>query len=265
VLAENAPSRKKALEYYEKGVAAGERAIGPETFQESVGHFWGLLETRPYMRAREGLAHTLWTLGRREEAVSHLQDVIRLNPNDNQGVRYTLASWLLSLDRDRDLAQLLAQYTEDTAAWVYSKALLAFREQGDTPESRRLLEAARRRNKFVPKYLLGEEPIPSAMPDHYGIGDRNEAIIYVAHALIAWRSRPEALTWAREVFSKPRRQPGPEELPLGPSALNKHRLRRLPQVDDVWQAGLRRLPQWVKARGRRVMPWVALDASRTSG
>ena len=56
LLAEQTKSRKEALELFEKGVAAGERALGPEAFQDDVGHFWGLLETRPYMRAREGLA-----------------------------------------------------------------------------------------------------------------------------------------------------------------------------------------------------------------
>jgi tetratricopeptide (TPR) repeat protein len=100
LLAEQARTRKEALDLYQQAVAAGERAIGPDTFREEVGHFWGLLETRPYMRAREGLAHTLWTLGRREEAAEHLHDLLRLNPGDNQGVRYTLASWLLDLGRD---------------------------------------------------------------------------------------------------------------------------------------------------------------------
>ena len=92
LLAEHAPNRKEALALYEQGVAAGERALGPEVFERDAGHFWGLLETRPYMRARLGLALQLWTAGRRDEAVTHLQDMLRLNPNDNQGVRYTLAS-----------------------------------------------------------------------------------------------------------------------------------------------------------------------------
>jgi hypothetical protein len=39
LLAENARSRKEALEYYEKGVAAGERALGPAAFEEHSGHF----------------------------------------------------------------------------------------------------------------------------------------------------------------------------------------------------------------------------------
>jgi hypothetical protein len=64
LLAEHATSRKDALRLYEQRVAAGERALGAEAFGRDVGHFWGLLETRPYMRAGLGLAHDLWTAGR---------------------------------------------------------------------------------------------------------------------------------------------------------------------------------------------------------
>src|SRR5262249_33781861 len=118
-LAENAPSRRAALDLYEKGVAAGERALGPRAFREDVGHFWGFLETRPYMRARAGLAHSLWTLGRRDEAIGHLREMLRLNPGDNQGNRYTLAAWLLAQDRDADLERLLDQYPDEgSATWA---------------------------------------------------------------------------------------------------------------------------------------------------
>ena len=41
VLAENARTRKEAFDYYEKGVAAGERAIGPNAFQEQCRAFLG--------------------------------------------------------------------------------------------------------------------------------------------------------------------------------------------------------------------------------
>ena len=46
------------------------------------------------------------------------------------------AGFLLSEDRDDDLAHLLEQYPDEgSAAWVYTKALLAFRQHGDTPEA----------------------------------------------------------------------------------------------------------------------------------
>jgi hypothetical protein len=50
-------------ELYERGVAAGERALGTSVFTEEAGSFWGLIQTRPSMRARHGLALTLWKLG----------------------------------------------------------------------------------------------------------------------------------------------------------------------------------------------------------
>jgi len=49
--AKNRGRLKTARQFYEQGVHAGERALGPEAFSEGVGHFWGVLETRPYMRA----------------------------------------------------------------------------------------------------------------------------------------------------------------------------------------------------------------------
>ncbi len=150
LLAESANNRREVLEYYEKGVAAAERTLGPEIFQRDVGHFWGLLETRPYMRARQGLANCLWTAGRRDEAIAHLEEMLRLNPNDNQGIRYALAGYYLKEDRDDDLARLLQQFDDDgMAAWAYNRALLAFRKEGDsehaqTAESRGEIEPARR-------------------------------------------------------------------------------------------------------------------------
>ncbi len=82
-----AESLEEALDLYRKGVEAGERALGKKAFKEDVGYFWGLVETRPYMRARDGLAQCLWEVGQREEAVGHYWDMLRLNPNDNQGIR----------------------------------------------------------------------------------------------------------------------------------------------------------------------------------
>jgi hypothetical protein len=43
--------------------------LGEEYFRDNQGYFWGLFETRPYMRAREGLAGMLWQMGRKQEAL----------------------------------------------------------------------------------------------------------------------------------------------------------------------------------------------------
>jgi tetratricopeptide (TPR) repeat protein len=193
---ETASGLEAARELLEQGVAAGERALGPDPFEEDVGYFWGLIETRPYMRARAALAETLWALGRREEAVAHQRELLRLNPNDNQGVRYRQAEYLLALERDEELDELFAAYEDDAAAaFAYTKALAAFRRQGDSPESRALVAEARERNPHVPAYLSGRDRLPVRVPDYVGFGDPSEAVDYAMGAKAQWESVPGALTW----------------------------------------------------------------------
>jgi tetratricopeptide (TPR) repeat protein len=262
LLAEHANSRKEAQHLYEQGVAAGERALGPEAFRRHAGFFWGLVETRPYMRARLGLAHSLWTAGRRDEAVQHLQDMLRLNPGDNQGVRYTLAGFLLFLDRDDDLARLLQQYPDEaSAAWAYTKALLAFRQHGDTPAARQFLQEARQTNPYVPDYLLGEKFPPTERPGAYSPGDECEALHYLGGFLAGWKDTPGAVAWLRAHVKKPKEAPHTKG-PLG--FIKKWLTKNLPQEDDVWQADFHQMPTWIRVAGKPVRPWLVLVMSRST-
>jgi len=262
LLAEHAPSRNEARRLYEQGVAAGERALGTEAFQRDVGQFWGVLETRPYMRARCGLAHALWSAGRREEAARHLQDMLRLNPGDNQGVRYTLAGFLLFLDRDEDLARLLEQYDENSATWEYSKALLDFRRHGDSPRARQLLTQAKKTNKHVPAFLSGEKYPPAGQPGYYSPGDENEALNYLSGFLAAWKSTPGAVAWLRATLGQ-KKQAAPQ--PKGPLGdIKKWLNKNLAQEFDVWQADFRQMPTWIRIAGEMSRPWAVLVASRSN-
>lgn len=205
VLAESSRDPAKARQFFEEGVQAGERALGAETFEAITGQFWGFVESRPYMRAREGLAHALWGLGEHEAAIGHFQEMLRLNPNDNQGVRYTLASWLLVIGGDqemRQLAALLKQFAEDESAfWTYTSLLLRLRQQGPGKAADAALNAAIASNPFVPFYLMGILPMPKRLPDYYGMGDQNEAIVYLEQGGIeAWIKREDDIMWLAEAI-----------------------------------------------------------------
>jgi tetratricopeptide (TPR) repeat protein len=195
---ETAKHVDQAIELYRQGVEAGEKAIGKDAFRDDIGHFWGLLETRPYMRARQGLAQALWDNSLQDEAVTHYRDMLRLNPNDNLGIRYLLLDCLLILGHDDDAIKLIKRYKEDgSAAWNWSRALLAFRQKGDCPESRRALSQATRANPHVATFLLDDKKMPRQLPAYIGIGDKNEAIAYVHGAAEAWAATPNALAWLR--------------------------------------------------------------------
>jgi hypothetical protein len=190
-------------------------------------------------------------------------EMLKLNPGDNQGVRYTLAGFLLFLDRDDDLTFLLRQYPdEDSAAWAYTKALLAFRQHGDTPEARQLLNEARKTNKHVPVYLLGEKFPLTEKPGYYSPGDESEALNYLGGFLAGWKATPGAVAWLRESLGK-KPKAGPSA--KGPLGLVKKWLNKnLPQQDDVWQADCRQLPRWVRVAGEPLRPWLILVTSRST-
>ncbi|MEK7861047.1 MAG: tetratricopeptide repeat protein, partial [Chloroflexota bacterium] len=207
VLAEESRSPDEARALYEKGVAAGERALGPQVFAEEAGHFWGMVTTRPYMRARFGLAESLEALDRRDEAIEHYRELVRLNPGDNQGVRYSLLAALLLAGRDDAAATLLDQYgDEPTALWRYGRALSVFRREGDSRAARERLREALRTNRHVPKLLAAEREWPGPEPDAYAPGSREEAVICDAELGEAWRATPEAARWLHA--HAPRRKSG---------------------------------------------------------
>jgi tetratricopeptide (TPR) repeat protein len=198
LLAEESHTPESARTLYEQGVAAGERALGPEVFAQEAGHFWGLVTTRPYMRARLGLAQTLESLGRREEAIEHYRELLRLNPGDNQGVRYAFLAALVLAGRDAETAGLLEQFDDEpTALWRYGRALAVFRREGNSPAARACLRAALRTNRHVPQFLTDEGDWPGPAPSFYGLGSREEAVICDDELGEAWRATPDAIRWLR--------------------------------------------------------------------
>lgn len=52
---------------------------------------WGFIENRAYMRAVQYRADLYADEGEKEEAIELYRLLLKLNPNDNQGVRYTLS------------------------------------------------------------------------------------------------------------------------------------------------------------------------------
>ncbi|MGE5636007.1 MAG: hypothetical protein ACM3UV_03550, partial [Nocardioidaceae bacterium] len=196
LLAEAAASLEGARELLEQGVVAGERVLGRRVFREDVGDFWLIFETRPYMRARAALAAVLWRLGRREEAVEHQRELLRLNPRDNQALRYRQANWLLALESYDELDELFAAYAEDRVpGFAYAQALAAFARWGDGARSRRRLAEARELNPHIPAYLTGRKRLPSRRPAHTVFGEESEAVDYAAGAGELWGSVPGALAW----------------------------------------------------------------------
>jgi tetratricopeptide (TPR) repeat protein len=206
ILAQHARTYAQRIELYRKGVQAGERALGKTFFKRNAGHFWGILETRGYMRALCGLANELWDICQYEEAITHWRTILRLNRDDNIGVRYVLAARLLYLDRDREAWEVIQRYKKDVGcdfAWI--RPILLFREFGDDPRTRAALAMAMRINAHVPTYLFLQKPIPREIPQYVTWGGEDEAAECACDLMRPWRSTQGAIVWleAQLTYDKP--------------------------------------------------------------
>jgi tetratricopeptide (TPR) repeat protein len=102
----------EALTLYEWGQAAAEaRTIGDPAHYPAP--FWLDVDSRPFMRALHGRGLCLWRLGQIDEARQIFAQMLELNPNDNQGVRFLLhdldegLSWEESVVRDEERMRML--------------------------------------------------------------------------------------------------------------------------------------------------------------
>lgn len=259
VLAREAADANEALELYRRAVAAGAEALGGIDFEEDAGSFWGLLQTRPYMRARHELALALWHGGHRDEAITHYYEMLRLNPDDNQGIRYLLIDALLERGREKDAGALLKRYEGDGSAhWTWSAALLAFRRSGNSAAANKALAEAVQANGHVAAYLLGRKPLPAKLPAFIGRGDDSEAVSYARYAAGAWDAAPGAKEW---VAAAPVIALGPQDDP------QDDELGYEPDPDRIDQAVLALLLHGLHGGSRawKTFDWDALERLHARG
>ena len=143
-------------------------------------------------------ADCLYTLGKKQECVDILEEMIALNPNDNQGVRDQLLLYLVELDRPGKFKKYAQQFKEDEGAFsLFNRALFAFKTEGENTKSNKALDKALKQNKFVAGRLLSARP-PDGLTEMYGYGDDNEARYYAFFAHAIWRKTPGALNWLKK-------------------------------------------------------------------
>jgi tetratricopeptide (TPR) repeat protein len=194
-----------ALPFYLKGINIGKRVFGGKYLEENKGHFWGIYETRPFMRCFGHYADCLYTLGKKQECVDILEEMIALNPNDNQGVRDQLLLYLIELDRPDKFKKYARQFKDDDCAFsLFNRALFSFKTDGENTKSNRLLVKALKQNKFVAARLLSACP-SDGLTEMYGYGDDNEARYYAFFAHSIWRKIPSALNWLKNYNTAGRR------------------------------------------------------------
>lgn len=181
------------ISYLETAMYAAFITLG-ENVHEFAGQYWGLIETRPYMRAKAALAVALWESGHFYPALDHCREILQLNPDDNQGVRYLLTGYYLELEMAEDLFLLMDNYASDMGPSLqYTRALLAYRNSSSDADS--LAKTAISSNRYIPELLSTCCLQPKSNTGTVTWGEQDEAIDYVNNNIKPWIRTSGAIDW----------------------------------------------------------------------
>ena len=192
LLAESTRAVDRRIELFRSAKEIGKTQLGP-MLEEEVGHFWGITDTRPFMRACHGLATAFHEAGQTNEAIEQYREMLRLNLNDNQGVRYEVIPLLLAHNREAEAIQLLDQYREETAFWHYMKSLVEFRRDSLSAKSNKAMRSAFSANEHVVAQM--QSNTPPMFPDSYSLGSPEEAAICICELAAAWDETDGYVEW----------------------------------------------------------------------
>src|SRR5207237_8097252 len=109
--------------------------------------------------------------------------------------RSVLAGCRRRQDDDSALKELLAANEDGSAFWLYTRALVAFRESGEDEQSAALVRDAWSANEHVPAILASTKPPVISDDGYVTMGGPDEATPYVTECGPASHRTPGASAW----------------------------------------------------------------------
>jgi tetratricopeptide (TPR) repeat protein len=187
----------EALEQWTRAAGAGIQALPPEFVFGRDRLEWGWLQNRPFLRAYHGVALALEEEGMLGEAQVIFNNILDVNPNDNQGVRMTLARCSFALRRPGDVLRVCERYPEDGPDLRFGKALALF-QLGQEREAEAAYRIGAQACPHVHQELLKTRHTrpKETHPGYITVGGADEAFAYWEAYGEFWKSTPGALAMA---------------------------------------------------------------------
>lgn len=177
-LEENGIKRMKLLDNgleFEKN-----RLIKEKYFdKENIGHFYGVFKTRPYIRGLATKAEYLLEEGKLHQASNICKEVLRLNENDNLGVRYLLMAIYAILEEEKDILDLYKKYPEEDLEMLFPLFAIYYKI-GNDKKAKEYLNRINKANPHFIKFFKGTIKQNKDVPEgHYAKGDSSEIFMYL--------------------------------------------------------------------------------------
>ncbi|MBQ9707846.1 MAG: hypothetical protein IJV66_01515, partial [Firmicutes bacterium] len=151
----NVNDATKLVREYAKAVGRATEHMREEGYFEDdcVGSFWGILETRPYMRLRANYVRWLIACGMIGEAKGECVELLRLCEGDNLGMRYVLMHIYVYFEDEEGALALHKQFgSYDETEMLFPLSVLYYKKS-DYTKARQYLRKLNGENKDLKKFL----------------------------------------------------------------------------------------------------------------
>ncbi|MBX3200584.1 MAG: tetratricopeptide repeat protein [Labilithrix sp.] len=136
---------KHAEEHFRAAVDGGEQRIERDGAQVP----WAILENRPYLRALGNLALALAEQRKWPEALAIHQRILKLNPDDNQGVRYLIGVEHLHVGDNQGAIKAFEKCLGEEVGCAFGLALARFGASGPSADIGEPLLRGFAENRYV--------------------------------------------------------------------------------------------------------------------
>ena len=118
--------------------------------EESIGNYWGIVETRTYLRIKALYADELQKRRMLTASVREYEDILRLNEADNMGIRYILMGIYCQLEQMEKAKELYQRSPEASAQMLLPLILLSLKYD-DELSAKRYYKDLQKENKSCKK------------------------------------------------------------------------------------------------------------------
>jgi len=195
---------EEAFRIWQEVVAMGMRCL-PEEFEMGRDLLpWLMLENRPFLRAYHGLGLEYLERGETRQALEMFNNILAMNPGDNQGARALVVDCNFRLNRPRDVLAVCDRYPDDGMEQLLYGRALALYQLGRRDEAAKALDEA---IEFLP--LVAQELVKKRhrrpkdlRRDYVTYGGADQAYYYWTEQGQHWKDTPGALEFVRECLEK---------------------------------------------------------------
>jgi len=170
--------------------------------KDKIGEFWGLIETRPYMRARNRKVLLLIELGRYTCAIKECEELLKLCESDNLGIRYHLIGLYCLLEKFNECKNLREQFNEESSTQLKFPMAIMYYKLGDYKKAKEILKQINEENPHIFELLKDNVYLTKNLEDvhYYSPGSIEEAILVTKGLSYLLGSIPSFYTFLERNF-----------------------------------------------------------------